>query len=69
MACGGYDWHDLVVEGRWGALLEINEAYDSVTESFTIYGAKASYNENSGLYGNVDQDERSRATISSYESW
>ncbi len=69
MACSSYDRHDLVAEDKWGALLEIIEAYDSGKDSFTIYGAKASYNDNSGLYGSVDQDERSRVTISSYESW
>ena len=42
MACGNYTWYDLVVEDRWGALLEIDEAYDPCEKGFTIYGAKAS---------------------------
>ena len=34
----------------------------------TMYGAKASCNKDNGLHGDVHQDERSRTTISSYES-
>ena len=69
MACSSCDRHDLVAEDRWGALFEIDEAYDPCAKGFTIYGAKASYDENSGLHGDVYQDERSKTTISSYENW
>ena len=69
MAGGGYDRYDLVVEDRWRSLIEIDVAYDQCERSFTIYGAKVSYDENSGLHGDVYQDERSRTSIPSYEEW
>ena len=65
VACGGYDWRDLVDQDRWRTLLGNNSprAYDAIEEKSSDIN---NINTHDSLYDDVYENERNWLEVSLY---